>query len=493
LKQKEIRNIKEEFLDIKKKINFFEPYVSNTLQIAEAESLIARKDQNLAGEALKLLNFEEITFPDNLNPEPKRALEEVKNNIELKQKEIRNIKEEFLDIKKKINFFEPYVSNTLQIAEAESLIAETKKKSLIHGWIPTENIDLLKNNIEATVPKESMYLKFDNPNPEDRVPVRLENKGVFESFDIFTRLQGVPDYFEINPTPIYTILYSIMFGMMFGDMGGGAVFIILGFLLTRLRKGLFSFSSSITHKLGIILISCGISAMFFGFLYNNFFLVKIEPRTLLNPVQDVTQIMIIALIFGVIQIALALVLNIINDARRKKPLKAIFGSHGIVGLTYYLSGVFLAVMFIKHMNLAVFLQQGIILFTIVAIFSLILVFLSPIIETLVEHENAKISEKVTEGFGEGLEMFISYIANSVSYIRLAAFAIAHEALGFAPIIFAPAIGIIPSLIIMNIIVFMIEGFASFIQSLRLMYYEFSTKFYVGDGVEYKPFKTISMK
>ena len=105
----------------------------------------------------------------------------------------------------------------------------------------------------------------------------------------------------------------------------------------------------------------------------------------------------------------------------------------------------------------------------------------------------KVSDKLIEGFGEGLETFIVLIANSVSYVRLAAFAIAHGALGLAAVIFTPTVGSLPSYVIMNIIVFLVEGFAALIQSLRLMYYEFSTKFYVDNGVQYKPFIITRLK
>jgi V/A-type H+-transporting ATPase subunit I len=451
------------------------------------------EDQPLVEASLKLLNFEEITLPQNLNPEPKVALEEVKNNIELKEREIQNLKEDLLKTKEQIELFEPYVSNALQIEEAKSFITRTKKKSLIRGWVPSGKTKLLETQVESTVPKESIYLKFENPNNEDKTPVQLENKGIFRSFEVFTYLRGVPNYFEVNPTPIYTFLYALMFGMMFGDMGGGALFIVLGFVLSRLQKGLLVFSSNTTRKLGRIMILCGFSSMFFGFLYDEFFLAEILPLTLLHPVQNITGIITVALVFGVMQISLALALNITNMLRRKKPLEAIFSGHGIVGLTYYLTGVFLAIAFIKEMNFQVFLQQGILPFTFVALASLAVIFLSPVIRTLIERRDARLSEKFIEGFGEGLETFIAFIANSVSYVRLAAFAVAHEALGLAAVIFASAIGTVPSFVLINVIVFVVEGFAAFIQSLRLMYYEFSTKFYVGDGVPYKPFKIISRK
>jgi V/A-type H+-transporting ATPase subunit I len=141
------------------------------------------------------------------------------------------------------------------------------------------------------------------------------------------------------------------------------------------------------------------------------------------------------------------------------------------------------------MDFGVFVQQGTVLFSIIAVGSLALIFLYPLIESRIEHKKGKFFDQLVMGFGEGFEIFLSYLTNSVSYIRLAAFAIAHGALAYAATVFAGTIGNIPSLLFMNVIVFLIEGFAAFIQSTRLMYYEFSTKFFIGDGTLYRPFRT----
>lgn len=452
-----------------------------------------KEDLQLTESTLKLLNFEEFTFPQNLNPDPKAALGEVKNNIDLKEKEVQGLKEELLELKKKFDFYKPSVLNTLQIEEVKSSITRTEKKSLIHGWIPSGKVEALKSQIQVAVPNESVYLKFENPNPEDKVPVQLGSRGPLRSFEIFTKLQGVPNYFEINPTPIYMVLYVTMFGMMFGDIGGGALFVVIGILLARSKKGFLVFSKSGTRKLGQIIIGCGLSSIVFGFLYGEFFLVEIIQPLLLNPLQDITEIIIIALVFGVSQIVLALTLNIINMIRRKEPLKAILGGKGIIALIFYLAGIDLAIQFINFMGFDAFLKPTVAPFTIIALATLALIFLSPLLESILEKKKAKSSEKLIEGFGEGLETFIAFMANSFSYVRLAAFAIAHGALALAATIFAGTIGNVPSLIFMNVIVFLVEGFAAYIQSLRLMYYEFSTKFYAGDGTPYKPFKTIPLK
>jgi V/A-type H+-transporting ATPase subunit I len=208
---------------------------------------------------------------------------------------------------------------------------------------------------------------------------------------------------------------------------------------------------------------------------------------------NIPEISTIALIFGVGQIMLAMVLNTINRLRKQDSLTAVFGSRSITGIAYYSAGIFLGIAFINKMSFSVFLQQGVYFLTLIALVSLVLIFLSPAIEAFVKHKGARLTEKLVEGFGEGLETLIVLIANSVSYIRLAAFAVAHGALGLAAVIFAPTIGTLPSFILMNIIVFVIEGFAALIQSLRLMYYEFSTKFYVDNGMRYQPLRIIPLE
>ena len=98
-----------------------------------------------------------------------------------------------------------------------------------------------------------------------------------------------------------------------------------------------------------------------------------------------------------------------------------------------------------------------------------------------------IVDQLLKGLSEFIETFLSLLTNSISYVRLAAFAIAHGALGLSAAILATMIGVLPAYLMMNILVFLIEGLAILIQSMRLTYYEFFTKFYSGSGIRYKPF------
>jgi V/A-type H+-transporting ATPase subunit I len=445
-------------------------------------------DRDFAEETLKLLNFEEITLPQGLNGDPKVALGEIEVQKKAREGEIKRIKERLLDMRTRSSSISPCVNEAVRFEEAKELVLRTKTRSLIHGWIPYDKVEALERQVEEVVPKEDIFLKVEEPKPEDSVPVQFKSRGVLRAFELFTSLQGVPNYFEVNPTPIYTLLYVVMFGIMFGDVGAGIVLIILGVLMTRLRGGLFAFSLNATKQIARILAACGLLSVVFGFVYGEFFLVRTPWPGLLNPLTNIEEIIVIALAFGVAQIILSLILNIANMTRRREPLKVILGERGAVGLAFYLSGVVVAYAFIRQRNLDVFFQGDTAIFSSIALVSLALVFLSPLIESLLRKESAPVSRKLLEGFGVGLESFIAFIANSVSYIRLAAFAIAHEAIGLAAIVLGAVLGSILSLVLLNVLDFAVEGFASFIQSLRLMYYEFSTRFFLKDGIPYEPFK-----
>ena len=446
------------------------------------------EDRSFTEQALKVLNFEELAFPSGLAADPKVASGEIEKTIKLKENQIGKTREKMMALKASLGSLSPYVSEAMRYEEAKELVVRTQKRSIFHGWVPRDKIDALKVRVEQVVPKESIYFRVEEPRKEDTVPVEFRSGRVIRAFEIFTNLQGVPGYFEINPTPIYTLLYVIMFGMMFGDIGGGIVLMILGLLITRMRRGLFAFSLSATKKIAVILILCGVMTVIFGFFYGVFFLVKTPWPYLLSPLNNFEEILVIALAFGVAQIILSLTLNVINMIRRDEHLKAMLGDRGIIALVFYVSGVVVAYAFIRERNLGVFFSGYTTVFSSIALASLFLIFFSPLLGSVLGREKTPIGQKLLEGFGQGLESFIAFIANSVSYIRLAAFAIAHEAIAVAAVVLGSVFGSVLSLLLLNMLDFVVEGFASFIQSLRLMYYEFSTRFFLKNGIAYQPFK-----
>ncbi len=434
--------------------------------------------------ALTLLNFNEFKFPEDLPPNPKEALEDLDKRISMKLKELDSLITVVQEIRKELRSRRDYVGF---LREAKSSLLRTKNLSIIQGWIPENAISKLESKVSQLTEKV-FYLKVENPREDDEIPVELANKGLLKHFELLTTVQGMPNYKEIDPTLIYAILFPIMYGMMFGDVGNGLAILIWGFLFYKARKPFLGIPRRALNRLGVIMMIGGISAMIFGILYGSVFLYESAFKPLwIRPTEDTNTIIAIALEFGVAQIIIALVLNIINNISRREYKEAVFSGKGLIGLIYYIVGVILAINLIKSgLQLSAFLYPQNQPLTFTALAMLGLVFFSPVIKG----SHHSLGESLMEGFGEFIEVFLSYITNSISYVRLAAFAIAHGVLANFAHILGESIGFVPSLIIVNIMVILIEGFASGIQSIRLIYYEFSTKFFRGGGIRFKPIKLI---
>ena len=90
---------------------------------------------------------------------------------------------------------------------------------------------------------------------------------------------------------------------------------------------------------------------------------------------------------------------------------------------------------------------------------------------------------------ELLETLISYLSNSISFIRVGAFALAHAVLGYIISTMSEMAGPagIAVMLFGNAIVIVLEGMVVAIQVIRLQYYEFFSKFFNETGKEFKPF------
>lgn len=99
---------------------------------------------------------------------------------------------------------------------------------------------------------------------------------------------------------------------------------------------------------------------------------------------------------------------------------------------------------------------------------------------------------LVQGFFELFETLLSYFSNTLSYVRIGAFAVSHAAIMEVVLMLAGAQEGTPNwivLVIGNIVVCGLEGLVVGIQVLRLEYYEMFSRFYKGSGREFKPFNS----
>ena len=468
--------------------HFLEPFdvVYSILEGRPRENLVvvagSNKDRKEIERALTLVNFEEFIPPKDADPDPSKEIAKLQSE----EKEILSkMKDLYSKIVKTLNDNASKTRYISFLRRAKSTILRTKALTIFDGWVPASKAEELKEKV-LRITEGKAVIQIREPEEHEKPPTYIKHPGIMEKLAFLTYRQGIPSYNEVNPTPIYIVLFAIMYGMMFGDFGQSIILIALGLIFIYLKKPFLGFSASGVTKLGTLICLSGISGVIFGILYGECFLTHVMKPIWLEPMEDIMEIMVVALIFGIIQIVLGIILNIINLILSKETLHAIFSWKGVVGLIYYLIGIYLAIKFIEGgYSFGVFIEPSVLPFTIVALILIaVIIPASPTIINKLTHGGEPFSYTFMMGFGEFIEAFISYLTNTISYVRLAAFAVAHVALGHM----AALMGTLTAYILINILAIILEGFVVAVQSLRLIYYEFSTKFFIGGGKIFRPLK-----
>lgn len=362
------------------------------------------------------------------------------------------------------------------------LSAHTKESFYVMGWVSKRDL----RAIEAKLDKEPKVMVVEE-DPEivnrSTPPIKLKNSRFFKPFELFIKMYGLPSYNEIDPTKIVALTYILMFGIMFGDVGHGFILAVGGFILYKVKK----------MDLAGIMAAAGAVSTVFGFIYGALFgneeILRANPVTarfaLLEPMKDINTILIGAVALGVVIILFSMTLGIINSFKRGEPGAALFGQNGIAGLVFYVSVLVLAV------NMLMGKSAGLVPEILIAV-TLIIIFLKePLIKLSEGKKNWKpesVGEFLLESFFELFEIILSFATNTISYVRLGAFAMAHASMMSVVFIIGnmagPGVGYAIVMILGNALVMGLEGLIVGIQALRLEFYEMFSRYYTGDGREF---------
>ncbi|WP_097000661.1 V-type ATP synthase subunit I [Persephonella hydrogeniphila] len=388
-------------------------------------------------------------------------LREKEKEIKEREKEINDllnmVKDKYL---KKLLDYNSFLRLKYKITVAKQPLEIKGDYYIIYGWIPARKLDSFRR-----------FVKYSNietfPAGED-APVLLKTPEFFKPFERIIKGFSYPKYGEINPTIPFGITFLIFFGIMFGDVGHGLVLSLVGFFLKKKNR-----------DLGLVLILSGISSSFFGFLYGSFFgFHDIFPHLFISPIYDVEKLLIFSIFVGIIVISLSFILNILSLLRRKKIKNLIFGEGGMLWLLIYWYSIGV---FIKAVVFKLDIKWD-------------LVFLILIIFIVFIYIYRK-SKSATQSVINVLRELIETVTNTVSFVRLGAFALAHAALFLAVFTIARLLesegkGLLYwfTIVIGNVFIIVLEGIIVAIQTLRLEYYEFFKRFFVGGGIPYRPFR-----
>jgi V/A-type H+-transporting ATPase subunit I len=392
------------------------------------------------------------------------------------------------------------VDNEIRILEARGHFGYTESACLISGWVPASQVNDLTESVLAET-RGSAALDILDPTRENEPPSKFQHNAFFRPFQMLVASYGFPKYREVEPTVFVTISFLLMFGFMFGDVGQGGVLVLLGLLLR------WQSAKAALRDAGFVMIACGLISMVWGVLYGSYFGLEHEqiswlPQALWQPTigadSDMLLTLKISVAAGTVLISIGLIFNIINRVRARDWSHGIFDKFGLVGAVMYWAVLWLA---LKALVLGDQTPPVTAVLLVVAAGVVILFVREPLLVFLERrrgHSAEGLGEAVVMAAVEILEVFISYLANTLSFLRLAAYAIGHGALMLAILkmmevlnhqggsVGRPA-GLLV-FIIGNIVIIALEGMVSAIQAVRLEFYEFFGKFFSGSGRVYEPFE-----
>ena len=373
------------------------------------------------------------------------------------------------------------------------MAASTTHKSstfyILCGWMTKDQAAAFREEIKND-PDVFLIVEEDHGNVISKPPTKLKNPGIFRPFELFIRMYGLPSYEELDPTILIGITYSFLFGFMFGDAGQGLCLLAGGFLLYRLKK----------MSLAAIISCCGFFSTIFGLLFGSVFgfedvitplwLRPADAMTTLPFIGKLNTVFVVSISIGMGIILLTMVLNIINSLREKDAEKLWFDTNGVAGLVFYGSLVLAVVLFMTgHV-----LPGSAVLAVMFGVPLLLMFFKEPLTAFL--EKKARTAAPggkamfVIQGFFELFEVLLSYFSNTLSFVRVGAFAVSHAAMMEVVLMLAGAEAGSPNWLVVvlgNLFVCGLEGLVVGIQVLRLEYYELFSRFYRGSGREFKPY------
>lgn len=365
---------------------------------------------------------------------------------------------------------------------------------ILCGWMSEEDVDKFQKEIENDE-KVFLVVEDDRDTYFGAPPTKLKNPKVFKPFEMYVQMYGLPAHDEMDPTVFVGLTYSFIFGAMFGDVGQGLLLLIGGGLLYYFKK----------IPLAGIIATAGIFSTIFGFLFGSIFgfediiqplwLRPIEHMTTLPFIGKLNTVFIVAVAFGMGIIILAMILHIINALRSHDVGGAWFDVNGMAGLVFYAAIVAVIVLFMTGHKT----PGGIVMALMFGIPLLLILFKEPLTKKIQKRADKMEESKgmfLVQGFFELFETLLSYFSNTISFIRIGAFAVSHAAMMEVVLMLAGVEEGNPNWIVVilgNLFVCGMEGLIVGIQVLRLEYYEMFSRFYKGSGRAFDPYTKTTKK
>ena len=438
-------------------------------------------DEILISNSFSKVNIKFTNKPSDEILNHKKRIKEIRSEI---VKTIEEIKK-YCKYKEEFRIAYEFLSAELRKLQCYSNFSKSDNVVIMNGWV-TEDA---KNQFESGIKDvcgEYHYIELNEAQDEENIPIKLKGNKYTEAFHSITEMYSLPNYKEVDPTPVLSFFYLIFFGMMLSDAGYGVLMVVgTGIVMKK-----FNLDKK-TKNFMKLFFYLGISTIVWGLIYGAFFgdiltaqylgsengLLSYFNNPLLDTQKQVSEILIISIIFGIIHVYVGLFMKAYLLFREKKYFAIICDVctwyAAVTGLIIWLAGINATVgMILSIAGLGgLLLTQG--------------------------RDAESIGGKIGGGV-YGLYGITGYIGDIVSYSRLMALGLATGSISMAfnsivalvgntGLNFALKLVLVLILFIpLHLFNFGINGLGTYVHTSRLQYLEFFNKFYEGGGSKFKP-------
>ncbi|MDH3586895.1 MAG: hypothetical protein OEQ30_07390 [Gammaproteobacteria bacterium] len=398
-----------------------------------------------------------LVLPKDLPPKAADAekamrdrLFETRRQIEGTEQVLRNLHDRYDvdDALAEALFLRWYVNSVPEISATENF-------AWISGWTSVEDEDELQEMLAEAGVKGLLQLTQAPAGYE--APLLLKNPRWMRPFEIFTEMLGIPAAGEADPTRVVAIATPLMFGYMFGDVGHGAVLLIAGFMLRQ------------RYPVLRLLIYGGAMSIVFGFAFGSVFALEsiIEPFWV-HPIEEPVLMLLVPMAGGAVLLLIGMCLDALQSYWQRK------------GRYWWQTGAGLMLCYVTLLG---------------SIREPRLLWLSLIGAIWFVAGHALVSpgrrlRAAGTAAAEFVESALQLIVNTVSFVRIGAFALAHAGLSMAVVGLSDAAdSIVLTVIVLvlgNVLIIALEGLVVSIQTARLVLFEFFIRFLHAEGRPFRP-------
>lgn len=327
------------------------------------------------------------------------------------------------------------------------------------AWVTGWTSDIDDRQLSHALARANVHSIVNFPTaPQDiSSPMVMQNPSWAQPFEVFARMLGTPGAAEADPSRLLAILVPLLFGYMFGDVGHGLVLVLAGIILQR------------RWPIVRILVVNGIASMLFGLVFGSVFgNENIIPALWLHPMEQPLPVLMVPLAGGVVVLLLGLTLNAIESYWRGELPRWLKVEAAI--LLLYIAVI--ATLWVPQAWIAI-------------VIALLWYFSGALLQN-----RKRPMDTLLSAAGLLLENIFQLIINTISFVRVGAFALAHAGLSLAFATLAHSteymVATVLILLIGNLIVILLEGLVVTVQTTRLILFEFFIRFLRGTGRTFRP-------